>query len=367
MTDLTRTRWRWAAPIGAIALVAAGTLAVNSIAQADPGLPSRTAEQLVTDALQAKVPGMSGTVSETADLGLPSLAGLGKDNSLQSWVTGTHTARVWQSGEDKQRVSIPNGSNESDFVRNGNKTWYWDSTNQSVTTSNLRVRNDRRPQTSVTPQQVAQKLLTEVSKTSTVSTATNSTVAGRPAYELVITPSQRGTKVAKVEMAIDGVTHLPLQLEVFAVGAAKPSIQIGFTTVDFSVPSDSVFAAPTGKSTKTVSPHERKAPGKGIQTHKPAKNAAKVIGDGWQSVLVTKLPASGTSGHTAPGQEPGQSKGSDQRQLQQLLNGLPKVSGDWGSGRLFNGTLFSAVLSDDGRVAVGAVTPDLLYSALKSR
>ena len=45
---------------------------------------------------------------------------------------------------------------------------------------------------------------------------------------------------------------------------------------------------------------------------------------------------------------------------------MPKVTGDWGSGRVIDGTLFSAVLSDDGRVAVGAVAPDALYAALKA-
>ncbi|MPN50173.1 hypothetical protein SDC9_197799 [bioreactor metagenome] len=52
------------------------------------------------------------------------------------------------------------------------------------------------------------------------------------------------------------------------------------------------------------------------------------------------------------------------QQAQQMLDALPKVSGSWGSGRLLQGTLFSAVLTDDGRVAVGAVPADQLYAAL---
>ena len=38
-----------------------------------------------------------------------------------------------------------------------------------------------------------------------------------------------------------------------------------------------------------------------------------------------------------------------------VLEALPKVSGDWGSGHVLRGTLFSALLTDDGRVVVGAV------------
>jgi hypothetical protein len=47
-----------------------------------------------------------------------------------------------------------------------------------------------------------------------------------------------------------------------------------------------------------------------------------------------------------------------------MLAALPPVRGSWGSGRLLRGTLFSAVLTGDGRVAVGAVAPSALYAAL---
>jgi hypothetical protein len=79
-----------------------------------------------------------------------------------------------------------------------------------------------------------------------------------------------------------------------------------------------------------------------------------VVGTGWGSVVVADLPAEAanelTSGEAA-----------------RMLRSLPRVSGAWGSGRLLSGTLFSAVLTDDGRVAVGAVAPDRLYAALGAR
>ncbi len=80
-----------------------------------------------------------------------------------------------------------------------------------------------------------------------------------------------------------------------------------------------------------------------------------VVGTGWSSVVVGQLPDTAL----AQGRDPGQ--------LTRLLGALPKVSGDWGSGRLLTGTLFSAVLADDGRVAIGAVAPERLYAALAAR
>jgi hypothetical protein len=50
--------------------------------------------------------------------------------------------------------------------------------------------------------------------------------------------------------------------------------------------------------------------------------------------------------------------------MSRVLRALPAVSGSWGSGHLLKGTLFSALLTDDGRLVIGAVAPDALYSAL---
>jgi hypothetical protein len=74
-----------------------------------------------------------------------------------------------------------------------------------------------------------------------------------------------------------------------------------------------------------------------------------VVGSGWTTVLVTRVPSGALKGSGSMGE---------------VLGALPKVSGSWGSGRVLRGTLFSAVLTDDGRVAVGAVSPERLYTAL---
>jgi hypothetical protein len=79
------------------------------------------------------------------------------------------------------------------------------------------------------------------------------------------------------------------------------------------------------------------------------------VGRGWGAVAVGSLPPGALS------------SGSGDAQAQGLLRSLPRVSGAWGSGRLLAGTLFSAVLTDDGRYAVGAVTPERLYAALAAK
>jgi hypothetical protein len=48
-----------------------------------------------------------------------------------------------------------------------------------------------------------------------------------------------------------------------------------------------------------------------------------------------------------------------------LLALLPRKSGDWGSGSLLSTRLVNVLVTDDGRVLVGAVKPDVLYEAAK--
>jgi hypothetical protein len=86
----------------------------------------------------------------------------------------------------------------------------------------------------------------------------------------------------------------------------------------------------------------------------------KVVGEGWGSVVVAKLPAPGAN----PAGGPGAAADKTIAQLLKFAALLPKVSGSWGSGHMLAGTAFSVLLTDDGRIVVGAVTPEGLYAAL---
>ena len=68
---------RWAVP-GAVVVIALGAAAFTAVsAAATPTLPPRTAAELLVDVQTASVTGLSGTVVQNADLGLPDLSGLG--------------------------------------------------------------------------------------------------------------------------------------------------------------------------------------------------------------------------------------------------------------------------------------------------
>jgi hypothetical protein len=127
-------RARWAVPVAALVVtggVMAGSLV--SVAQAAPALPSRTPAQLLAEVAADSGPALSGTVLETASLGLPSLPGNASPTSISSLLTGSHTFRVWYAAPEHYRLAAPSSLSETDVIRNGQTVWIWQSTANSVT------------------------------------------------------------------------------------------------------------------------------------------------------------------------------------------------------------------------------------------
>ena len=78
-------------------------------------------------------------------------------------------------------------------------------------------------------------------------------------------------------------------------------------------------------------------------------SAPRTIGSGWMTVGV--FPAAGLTGGPAGGP------------AGPLLRAATPVHGSWGSGRLLRTSLFSVLITSNGRVLIGAVTPSVLYAA----
>jgi outer membrane lipoprotein-sorting protein len=353
-------RLRWGAPVAAAAVLIGVGPAITAItADAHGSLPPRTAAQLLADVHGARVQALSGTVVETSALGLPSLpaiGGRGGDSaSFSSLVSGSHTMRLWYAGPDKLRLALLGQLGESDLVRNGGDVWAWSSGDNTATHWTVPTDSAGGPMApgspagpAMTPQQAAEAALEAIDPSTRVSTDPTAEVAGRPAYQLDLVPRDPRSLVGSVRIAIDGETHVPTQVQVFARKASSPAFQIGFTSFSTATPPDSTFAfePPPGATVKqgvapTVRPHA-------LRHADTSVLAPQVVGKGWTTVVVAHV-------------------GKAQDGLPAALKSLPVVSGAWGSGHLLRGSLFSAVLTDDGRVAVGAVPPSLLYAALGRR
>src|ERR1700722_2394252 len=111
-------RARWAGPGAAVAGTAAGVAALQiPAAQAAPDLPARTPAQLLASlSTDAKVPPLTGTVVETASLGLPQLPQTGSQTSLTTLLTGSHTVKVYYQDATHYRLAVPQPQAETDII-----------------------------------------------------------------------------------------------------------------------------------------------------------------------------------------------------------------------------------------------------------
>lgn len=378
----TTRKLRWALPAGVAAAIAVAsfTSSVATSAAAEPNLPARTAAQLLVDLETANPTGFSGTIVETAKLGLPQLpdiGGSGGDSSLSlaNLVTGAHTVRVWYGGHDKQRLALLGQLSESDIIHNGKDLWSYSSTDRHVTHTTVNPADAKglseRNLTGMTPQAAADAALKAIDPTTTVQVDRTARVAGRSAYQLLLAPKDSRSLIGSVRIAIDAHTSVPLRVQVFARDATSPAIQVGFTDVSFKTPNASVFnfVPPAGSTVTQGSPLSgparmgggdmpqrikdgASAPG-GAKANTPAgtpagttaDNGPKLLGKGWTAVL--ELQDQGLAAGSA---NPGSN----------LSAILDKIATPTQGGRLVTSSLFTVFIADDGHVYVGPVSADAI-------
>ncbi|WP_238335029.1 LolA family protein [Kribbella amoyensis] len=355
-------------PISAIALVAGVGAFGPMVADASPDLPELTAQDLLTRVQTAKVDGLSGTVRSAADLGLPALPGVedghGDRGGVPDLLSGEHTARVAFAQPDKARVSVLDDMAERVLTTDGKTAWAYDSSQREARKYVLPAR-PAKPEVApereaYDPQAVAKKFLAAIDPSTKVEVTGTEKVAGRDAYKLRLVPRTDKTTVGSVELAIDSKNWVPLEVTVKPRTGDDPALRVGFTSVSFDVPSAGTFAFTPPKGVKVTektvpAPREHKATPKSV-TPKPGTPKATppargdrpdVVGQGWESVAVLH------DAKITPGNGP----------VDQLLANARTVQGSWGSGKILTSKMVSALITDDGRILVGLVTPDTLVAA----
>ncbi len=364
---------RWLVPATAAAAVIGGGAAVATVAGAsDPTLPDRSAAQLLVDLQTARLDGLSGTVVQRADLGLPpiaSLAGMLGGDNLASLIDGQHTLRVWYAGPDKARVSLMGGNAQTDVIRNGSDAWLWSSKAKTATHTKIDEGDGDHgaPPAGLpaSPQEAADLALKAIDPSTQVSVGRSTQIAGRDAYELNLTPRDHESLVGQVSIAIDATEHVPLRFRVYPAASDKAAFEVAFTMISFDRPDDAQFTfnPPAGTKVTEAADALKAAEGgkdaKALQDKIAKERAAKpsagegptTVGEGWTTVVMSKID---------------QKAGDEEPAIAGLLGQLPKVSGAWGSGRLFTSHLATGLLTDDGRVFFGAVSPEKLYEVAAS-
>ncbi|MFC7975565.1 LolA family protein [Streptomyces cinereoruber] len=383
--ETRRRASRYVVPV-AVAGVAAATIGLVPAlaASGDPDLPEITAQQLIEKIAASETQTLSGTFRVSTDLGLPALDGLasglgglgggGEGSStadpsqkLTELASGTHTLRLAADGPERQRLTLLDGSDEYSLIHNGDDVWAYDSKSNEVFHEKGAFEGPEAGQKELpaTPKELADEVLKAAGDTTSITVDGTAKVAGRDAYQLVIKPKQAGSTVASVKIAVDAANGTPLKFTLSSVEGGKPVVDAGFTKVDFARPDASVFAFEVPKGAKVTEGAEEarkseKLPedfekefGKDFEKEFGGfGKGLNVIGEGWTTIakLDTGAPAPKTD--EAP------------KEIQGLLDSFgDKVTGKFGSGTLFKTKLVNALLTDDGKVYVGAVTKDALVDA----
>lgn len=323
-------------------------------ASASVQLADKSPEQVLSLVANSSVKAFSGTIEQKSDLGLPELPSGGasaKDatGSALELLTGTHTARVFVDGPKKARIQVLDSLAERDVVRNGSDVWLYNSKSNAVTHVTLPAHEPMAtPKAVPTPTDLAKKLLAKLDSSTKVSVGSDTTVAGRTAYDLILTPRAADTLVGSVSIAVDAQTGLPLSVDVQASGQKSPAFSVEFSSITLGAPDAArfEFTPPAGaKVTEHALPaHD------GTKPHAAQPNGSmqhSVTGTGWDAVVQAKLTAA-------------QLKALDSRLLTSLST---KVVG----GRLISSSLVNVLLTDDGRVFVGSVSAARLQDVAAGR
>lgn len=363
-------RLRWVAPFATAAVIALIVAVPGLSAAGTPSLPVLSPAQLLAKVQQANVDHLSGTIKMSTNLGIPNLsvlanaAGGGGHGpagfSPTDLLSGSHEAGVWLAGPDQARVALLQDMAETDLIHNGADTWLWDSTTKQVThwtkaaTSHAGGSDATAtaPEPIKTPQQMADELLSQVTPSTSVSVAAPVKVAGQKAYQLVLAPHSVASTVDHVVIAVDSVTSLPLDVQIFAKGQKAAAVKLGFSKINYATPAASRFSftpppgstltGPGGASAHTKSGSQRiPAP----EVTAPTADKSVTVGQDWNSVAIfsnVQLPS----------------------QLNEVLQAATTVSTPAGPGRLLSTALVNVLVLNDGRIAVGAVNASTLEAAI---
>ncbi|WP_284251350.1 LolA family protein [Litorihabitans aurantiacus] len=417
-------RLRWAVPAAtAVAVGAAFTIPSLATASADE-LPETTPAQLLAAVAQAEPTAMSGTAVYTARLGLPELpAEMTGGADPLNLLSGSSTIRVWTDGAERSRVSLLGTASEYSAVVDGAEAWTYSSGKNEVVHVSLDAEAQSQldaakadaqeradavdPASIPTPEVLAEQFLALAGTTSEVTLEDDVVVAGRDAYQLEIAPRGEGSLVDRVVVAFDGETYAPLSVQAWSTqDTSAPALELAFTDVSMETPSDAAlaFSTPegatveekviTGEDLAAAAPQDEAAadaldpealdpsalaPGAGF-----LPEGTSISGFGWSTVVqqqgvdvagllagdpeaaadaAAQLPASPFAGR--PAEDLAAEFGADRADGGFGLDAsalYEQLTAPVDGGRVFSSALLSALVTDDGRVLVGAVPTDTLLA-----
>ncbi len=238
------------------AVVAVGGAGAAIAAGALTGDGTKPPERPLADALAAAVsappvPGVTARVKFTNSLFGSGIVG------GNSPVLAGGSGRLWVTNDGRFRLELQSRSGDAQVVGDGT----------SVTVSQPSTRTVYR--FVLPPREAAatgdakdvppgaadiQKLLDRVAGEALVSSATPTSVAGQPAYDVRLAPARNGGLLGAIDLAWDVARGVPLRVGIYARGATQPTLELAVTDISYGAiaASDLAVAPPAGAKVQTV-------------------------------------------------------------------------------------------------------------------
>lgn len=173
--------------------------------------------------------------------GLPSLPQL---DDVIGLFDGDTSLRIWYASPTRWRVDTVSTAGERDLYRSTDGETIWDSGRQQFSTI-LGTATVHLPRgADLVPADLARRLLSSASTGTARSALPARRVAGIDAAGIRLTPTGFGTTVSRVDIWADPATGLPVQVDVYADGMARPALSTRLLDLRIGMPAPATTAVP---------------------------------------------------------------------------------------------------------------------------
>ena len=307
---------------GLVVAIGIGATALALAVSTGPTPPPKPLPEAVHDALGAgAVSGVSARIQftnhllEGANLASGGSGGGGGSLTSSPLVTGA-SGRLWISSDGRARLELQSEEGDSQILYDGHTVSLYDAASNTVYRYTPRQgsgsgeagegaaggsgsgSSDSGPHHAIpTVQEIEAALAHATAHGATISGATPTDVAGRPAYTVRISPARNGGLIGGAELSWDAVTGVPLRAAVYSSTSAAPVVELTATEISYGPVESSVFELnpPSNTKVEEVVPSSEHEPSSGTQdqpTHNGGEHPTVTThGEGLAGITVIEGPA----------------------------------------------------------------------------
>jgi len=225
---------RWGCVVLGVLLLVATPVLLRAVPASDADV---TAVALLHRIERSRARAFSGYVETTGTVALPDNPEL---SSLGDLLGGPNRMRVWWRDPTSWRVDTLRTTGETDLVHEGRQTWRWEyESKEAALLPDVAV---RLPNASdLLPTELARRSLSGA-RPGELRRIPPARVAGRDALGLRLVPADRASSIGRVDVYADARTGLPLRVDLFGRGSARPALGTAFDDVSLHRPDEEVLA-----------------------------------------------------------------------------------------------------------------------------